>query len=62
MVILMKAYIKKHFYFTLITAILLAITVFFVLDLLGVQNYAVRALAIVTPLAILSIFISIRDN
>lgn len=58
----MKAIIKKHFYLSLIAAMILAVIVFLALDLLGVQNYAVRALAIVTPLAILSIFISIRDN
>lgn len=58
----MKTIIKNHFYLSLILTILLAIALFFVFDLLGIQNYAIRGLAIATPIAILILFLNIRDN
>lgn len=58
----MKTILKNHFYVSLILAILLAVALFLVLDLLGIQSYAIRGLAIATPIAILILFLNFRDN
>lgn len=58
----MKTIIKKRFYLSLITAMILAVIVFLALDILGVQSNMVKGLAIATPTAILILFITIRDK